>query len=74
MRVTQKSNLQGAPTATRADILAKLDRVQGGPNPVLRRVMAKGVAFHHAGKILRSCDGTDKACCSAPRGVHWRSH
>lgn len=36
---------------TRADIVADLARLQGG-DPVLKRVMAKGVAFHHSGESL----------------------
>jgi len=36
---------------TRADIAADLARVQGG-NPVLKRVMSMGVAFHHSGESL----------------------
>ena len=50
----------GVTAASRAEVVADLERVQGG-HPVLRRTMAKGVAFHNAGESQVLVDLRDAA-------------
>lgn len=55
---------------TRESLCEELRRIPGGADPALVETLARGVAFHHAGKRKRgSCCATGVGMLNSPAGT-----